>query len=394
MGLVLGGLLLAKLYTPPMMLLALLFMAVIHRHNYKKASAFLPALAALMIALLVWWAGYLFHVSHLKVGDGQVVATFPNRETKTWATKAKTRLDLLVPAGEYVEGLREVAFSNRHGRPTWFLGKTYSQGGPSALLSRGHFAEVADRLADAVLRQPAGPGVRKTCRAPTDLLIVCSFGVVFLLFALQSRFAIGERHILPLYPFALLIAGGVWQKARQSRPAMIVVMVWLCLNAADALRCAPDYLAYFNIAVKPQNAWQLLTDSNLDWGQGLIALRKYEQQHPDETLRLAYFGSVACRSCMGSRRSRCPLEQPVIGKLVVGASCLSGQVLRERDSYWWLWKYSPWERWTGRCWCLIRRRRSSGAKVCLPCLERARLQPCRGNEKEMPLGPGAVSLSG
>jgi hypothetical protein len=339
MGLVLGGLLLAKLYTPPMMLLALLFMAVIHRHNYKKASAFLPALAALMIALLVWWAGYLFHISHLKVGNGQVVATFPNRETKTWETKAKTRLDLLVPAGEYVEGLREVAFSNRHGRPTWFLGKIYTKGGPRlyypvVILLKWPIVVLMLLVASLLGR------VWKTSRAPTDLLIVCSFGVVFLLFALQSRFAIGERHILPLYPFALLIAGGVWQKARQSRPAMIVVMVWLCLNAADALRCAPDYLAYFNIAVKPQNAWQLLTDSNLDWGQGLIALRKYEQQHPDETLRLAYFGSVPPQM-YGIKAKQMPIEQPVIGKMVVGASCLSGQVLFEKDSYWWLWKYSP-----------------------------------------------------
>ena len=182
--------------------------------------------------------------------------------------------------------------------------------------------------------------MRKTCRAPNDLLIVCSFGVVFLVFALQSRFAIGERHILPLYPFALLIAGGVWQKARQSRPAMIVVILWLCLNAADALRCAPDYLAYFNIAVRPQNAWQLLTDSNLDWGQGLIALRKYEQQHPNEALRLAYFGSVVPQ-LYGIKAKQMPIEEPVIGKMVVGASCLSGQVLLERDSYWWLWKYSP-----------------------------------------------------
>ena len=339
MGLVLGGLLLAKLYTPPMMLLALLLMAVIHRHSYKRASAFLPALAALMIALLVWWAGYLFHVSHLKVGDGQVVATFPNRETKTWETKAKTRLDLLLPAGEYVEGLREVAFSNRHGRPTWYLGKIYSKGGPRlyypvAILLKWPIVLLMLFVASLLGR------VWKTSRAPTDLLIVCSFGMVFLLFALQSRFAIGERHILPLYPFALLIAGGIWQKARQSRPAMIVVMVWLCLNAADALRCAPDYLAYFNIAVKPQNAWQLLTDSNLDWGQGLIALRKYEQQHPDETLRLAYFGSVVPQ-LYGIKAKQMPIEQPVIGKMVVGASCLSGQVLFEKDSYWWLWKYEP-----------------------------------------------------
>jgi len=339
LGLVLGGLLLAKLYTPPEMLLALLLMLVIHGYKYKKVSAFLPALAALMIALLTWWAGYLFHVSHLKVADGQVVATFPNRQTKTWATKSKVKLDLLVPAGEYVEGLREVAFANRHGRPTWFLGKIYRNGGPSlyypvAILLKWPIVLLMLFFASLVA------GVRKSCRAPGDLLILCSFGLVFLLFALQSRFAIGERHILPLYPFALLIAGGIWQKARQSRAAIVVVILWLGMNAADALRCAPDYLAYFNIAVKPQDAWQLLTDSNLDWGQGLIALRNYEQQHPNQTLHLAYFGSVE-PALYGIKAKPLPPEQPVIGTLVVGASCLSGQVLLEPDSYWWLRKYTP-----------------------------------------------------
>jgi hypothetical protein len=77
--------------------------------------------------------------------------------------------------------------------------------------------------------------------------------------------------------------------------AIAVVVVAFCLNAADALRSAPDYLAYFNIFVKPENAWRLLTDSNLDWGQGLIALRAYQQQHPQEPLYLAYFGPVAPR---------------------------------------------------------------------------------------------------
>ena len=101
---------------------------------------------------------------------------------------------------------------------------------------------------------------------------------------MQSHFDIGERHILPLYPFALLIAGGIWEHARKHRCGMAVVILALCLNAADALRYAPDYLAYFNVFVKPENSWRLLTDSNLDWGQGLLALRAYEQQHPDEDI--------------------------------------------------------------------------------------------------------------
>jgi len=244
-----------------------------------------------------------------------------------------------VPAGEYIEGFREVAFSNHHGRPTWFLSQIYPNGAPwlfypIAILMKWPMVLLV------LFFVSLAKGVRKTCRAPSDLLVVSSFGLVFLAFALQSRFAIGERHILPLYPFALLIAGGVWEHARRNRVGVITVVLALCLNAADALRSAPDYLAYFNVIVKPQNAWQLLTDSNLDWGQGLIALRKYEQAHPGETLYLAYFGSVD-PAMYGIKAKVMAPETPAIGKVVAGASCLSGQVLTRQDSYHWLWKYTP-----------------------------------------------------
>ena len=109
----------------------------------------------------------------------------------------------------------------------------------------------------------------------------------------------------------------------------------LGLNAADALRCAPDYLTYFNVLVKPANSWRYLTDSNLDWGQGLIALREYEQKHPEESLRLAYFGSVN-PPLYGVRAVPLAPEEHVTGKVVAGASALSGQVLADPNGYRWL----------------------------------------------------------
>jgi hypothetical protein len=342
MGLVLGGLLLAKLYTPPEMLLALLLMLVLRRDKGLLAVRewnWKPVLAALGIAVLTGWAGYLFHVSHLQVGDGQVVATFPHRATKVWATKSKAQLNLLVPAGEYIEGFREVALSNRRGREAWFLGKIYPKGGiktyyPVAIALKWPTILLLFFFASLIL------GVRKICRAPGDLLITCLFGLVFLAFALQSRFAIGERHILPLYPFALLIAGGIWEHARKHRTGAALVILALCLNAADALRYAPDYLAYFNVFVKPQNSWRLLTDSTLDWGQGLLAVRDYERQHPSETLYLAYFGSVD-PTLYGVQALPLLPGARVEGKVVVGASCLSGQVLDDSNGYRWLWPYEP-----------------------------------------------------
>lgn len=344
MGLVLGGLLLSKLYTPPEMLLALVLMLALRRGggwNSLRSLNWKPALAALGIAVLTFWAGYLFHVSHLTVGNGQVVASFPNRATKTWATKTKAHLSLLIPAGEYVEGFREVALSNHRGRASWFLGRIYPKGGPKSYYP----VAIALKWPTILLLLfflSLIVGVRQTCRSPGDLLITCLFGLLFFAFALQSKFAIGERHILPLYPFVLLIASGIWEHARKHRAAAALVLLALCLNAADCLRYAPDYLAYFNVFVNPENSWRLLTDSNLDWGQGLLAVRRYQEQHPSESLQLAYFGSID-PSLYGVRATPLRPSAPTSGTVAAGASCLSGQVLDDPDAYRWLWAYRPRE---------------------------------------------------
>ncbi len=133
MGLVLGGLLLAKLYTPPETVLALLLMLVLGPDRILKRPRdwnWRPTLAALGMALVILWAGYLFHVSRVTMKDGQIVMTFPNRPVKTLTSQSKAKLSLLMPAGEYAEGLRLVALSNRDGRPTWFFGRIYPHGGP------------------------------------------------------------------------------------------------------------------------------------------------------------------------------------------------------------------------------------------------------------------------
>ena len=121
---------------------------------------------------------------------------------------------------------------------------------------------------------------------------------------------------------------------------MAVVVLALCLNAADALRYAPGYLSYFNVFVKPANSWRLLTDSNLDWGQGLLALRDYQQKYPGRQLHLAYFGSVD-PSLYGIRAVPLAPGEQVDGTVVAGATCLSGQTLDGAGNYQWLWPDPP-----------------------------------------------------
>ena len=342
LGLSLGGLLLAKFYAPPLVFLALALMLTLKPTGIARSPAqwnWKPTVTALALALVTLWAGYFFHVSHLTVGDGKVIASFPNRGLKTWATKSNLHLSVAVPAGEFFEGLREVAISNKRGRPAWFFGRIDPAGGiklyyPAAIVLKWPTILLALLLASLLM------GVRRVCTAPGDLLAMCAFALLFLLFAIQSKYDIGERHILPLYPFVLLIACSFWEHVKERKSALIVLLVVLGLNAADALRSAPDYLSYFNILVKPANSWRYLTDSNLDWGQGLIALRDYEQQHPNDAVRLAYFGSVN-PALYGVKALPLAPDDRSSGRIVIGATALSGQVLPDPSSYRWLLNYQP-----------------------------------------------------
>ena len=100
LGLLLGLMLLAKFSTAPMFVLALLWMLLLGadkiiqppaRWNWGKTAA------ALLLALLVVWAGYFFHVAHLTVRDGTLTATFPNWNAAD--RQAGARQQKLQPAG-------------------------------------------------------------------------------------------------------------------------------------------------------------------------------------------------------------------------------------------------------------------------------------------------------
>ena len=70
-------------------LLLMLFLSPDESRLFSTRLNWKPALGALAIALLVLWAGYFFHVSHLEIGNGQVRASFPNREVREWPSSSR-----------------------------------------------------------------------------------------------------------------------------------------------------------------------------------------------------------------------------------------------------------------------------------------------------------------
>ncbi|HET7375386.1 MAG TPA: hypothetical protein VFK30_01685, partial [Anaerolineae bacterium] len=118
--------------------------------------------------------------------------------------------------------------------------------------------------------------------------------------ALFSPLAIGYRHILPVLPFVIILAGQVtnlkWQVTignfnRRLHFGLISLLIaWLVIGT---LSIFPHHLSYFNELVGgPAHADQVLADSNLDWGQDLPALKEWMAENKVDRVNLAYFGTA------------------------------------------------------------------------------------------------------
>jgi hypothetical protein len=134
----------------------------------------------------------------------------------------------------------------------------------------------------------AGAWFTSDLRAP--VVASCVFGATLLTAHLQ----IGVRHGLPLVPFAcILVAHGVgaaWRHGRRALRAAVVLLV--AADVACVAAVYPYFLSYLTEAVRGTPAYEVLADSNTDWGQGLVALRGYMREHRIERIGLAYFGSA------------------------------------------------------------------------------------------------------
>jgi Dolichyl-phosphate-mannose-protein mannosyltransferase len=339
-GVVLGGLLLSKFSTPVIFVMALLWMLILSRDGIVSKPwkwNWGKTLIALLLALMTVWAGYFFHVSRLTLHDHELITTFPNRTPVVYeGVKSNLNFSIPVPAGEYLEGLRSLMRHNRFGQIGFFLGRISRRGFklyfPVTILLKWPVIMLGMFAMAAVLAK------RKLVLLPSGWWVMMSFPLVYLAFAIFSRFDIGDRHVLPIYPFMLLLACSMWEYARTHRVLGRVVVIAVLLQAVDTLRYAPDYLSYFNVYVSPTRSYELLSDSNLDWGQGLLALRKYQRSHPDEQISLAYFGSVDPR-IYGIQARMLPESERVSGTVVISASNLSGQFLQNPSGYHWVLQY-------------------------------------------------------
>ena len=104
-------------------------------------------------------------------------------------------------------------------------------------------------------------------------------GFIWLVLAMMSKINIGIRHILPAYAFLFILAAAGVERMCSRRWSVAVIIALLCWQGVMAVRTFPDYIPYFNEpAGGPDAGTRYFADSNCDWGQELLTLRRYMQE--------------------------------------------------------------------------------------------------------------------
>ena len=132
-------------------------------------------------------------------------------------------------------------------------------------------------------------------RIPLTPVLAGSLAVVavgFALFAAITDIDLGVRYLLFLLPFLhLAVAHLALPPVSRVRQALLGFgFGWFAISS---LLNHPQYLAYFSEAVGgPRQGHRYLADSNLDWGQDLIRLRRFMDAQGLTRVALSNFGLV------------------------------------------------------------------------------------------------------
>ena len=143
-------------------------------------------------------------------------------------------------------------------------------------------------------------GSTQTAPRWRDELFLLLPGVTVLAFvSSQTGFNHHLRYVLPALPFLFVWVGRVAVYAGKGalywRAMVVVATLWTLVSSLSAY---PHSLSYFNEAVGgPRHGSEHLVDSNIDWGQDLLYLKRWLDANPQaQPLGLAYFGYIDPRS--------------------------------------------------------------------------------------------------
>jgi hypothetical protein len=155
-----------------------------------------------------------------------------------------------------------------------------------------------------------------------EALLLVAAGALGLWLSFFNNAQIGIRHLLPALAVEVVIAGAAFASfaslSRVKQAALGVLFVWLALSVFSYF---PHMIPYMNEWVVDRRfSYEILGDSNLDWGQNDSMVRQFLRRNRDVILNP---------------------QTPVCGRVLVSVNRLVGILPRGQKRVHWAMQYRP-----------------------------------------------------
>ena len=264
-------------------------------------------LLILIVSLDIINIGYAFHGTGKALGEysfmsnllaGETGHEVGNRFKGTWLAG----IPVLLPE-DYLRGMDVQRVDFEGTRSSYLEGEWRSSGWWYYYLTAmaikeplGTLALMAWGLASVMIR------VRDDSRRPFEgLLLIAPAAAILALISCQVGYTQHSRYLIPALPYLMVNAGRLVEDAVSSKGRRVLAWTFLAVAALSSIIVYPHSLSYFNEAAGgPLHGHDHLVDSNIDWGQDLLALKGWVDSHPKNgTLGLAYFNFRIDPSLLG-----------------------------------------------------------------------------------------------
>jgi len=277
---------------------------------------------------------------------------------------------VLRPLAEYFLGLALVFQRAAGGNTTYFLGEVSAAGWKNYFpvvysikesLAFHILTLIAILYSAGLIKKPFWvnlfPRVENWIKFHFSEFAMICFILLYWIVSLNSNLNIGVRHLLPVFPFTILLVSATtisWLKQPYSKLKYTIFGVLILWQAISVISIYPHFLTYFNELVGgPDKGYIYTVDSNLDWGQDLKRLKKWIDQNKIEKIYVDYFGGGDAKYYLKEKYApwwgtRDPQELPKGSYLAVSATFLQGGrgepvpgFNQQYGYYRWLDKYKP-----------------------------------------------------
>ncbi len=337
--------------------------------KYLLFSIFITVIAYTLI-----WSVYLYHTwdypPERQARDTQfILSSFGNRplaDTVVWMADKP----ILKPAAQYLLGIFMVLQRATGGNTTYFLGQVSASGWktyfPIVYIIKQPLPFIILLITTLlylpwIIKKPFWQKPLKRFKSwllPhfAEFAMLLAIGIYWSV-SLKSNLNIGVRHLLPVFPFTILLVSAVtvkWLKPPLLAPKKILLTGLLMWQAISVISIYPHFLVYFNELVGgPSQAYIYTVDSSLDWGQDLKRLNQWTDEKGIDKIYVDYFGGSDTEYYLGKKfapwwGTKNPSELPKGSYLAVSATLLQGGrgepvpgFAQQFGYYRWLYKYKP-----------------------------------------------------